>query len=71
MKPQDLLFIIALAVLMYKRNPMWLVVGGVVFVLLSIPLFQLQIFFTAQRLVMYAAAFLLAAVILLWFKKGK
>ena len=64
MKPQDLLFIIALIFLLWRRNPQYLVVAGLFCLFVSMPLFQLWIFFTAERLAWYAAGFLLLAVIL-------
>lgn len=69
MKIQDILFIIILLGLLYKRSPVlvaWVVFGAV---LIAIPLFQLQIFFTAQRLMYYAFALMLVATLLFLFKK--
>jgi hypothetical protein len=63
MKPQDIVFIIGLVFVLYKRNPTYATVIGLVLLLLSIPLFYLQIFFTAQRFVMYAAGFLLVSAV--------
>ena len=56
MKPQDIFFIVLFAGLLLTRKPKMLVFAGLVCLLCSIPLFYLWIFFTAQRLVMYAAA---------------
>ncbi len=70
MKPQDILFIIVIIALIWRRNPKWAIVVGVISFCLSIPLFQLQIFFTAERLVMYAAGFILLGIILLHLKKS-
>ena len=65
MKIQDISFIIALVFLILLKRPRWLVISGMVAILLSMPLFHLKIaLFTAQRLVMYAAAFFLANVII-------
>lgn len=69
MKIQDIIFILLLIVLLYKRNQylfIWCAFGAV---LLAIPLFQLQIFFTAQRLMYYAYALILLATLLFFFKK--
>lgn len=68
MKPQDILFIIVLSFLLYKHNPKWFIVAGLLSLVLSIPLFHFWIFFTAERLVWYAAAFFFVAICLLLFK---
>ncbi len=57
MKIQDILFFIVLAWLIMKRQPRNFVIAGLFCLLLSIPLFSLWIFFTAERLTWYAAAF--------------
>ena len=65
MKVQDIAFIIALIVLVALRRPKWLVISGMIAILLSMPLFYMKIaLFTAQRLVMYAAAFYLVSAII-------
>lgn len=63
-KPQDLTFFIVLALLLLKRNTRWFVYAGLVSLALSIPLFAKWIFFTAERLTWYSAAFFLIAVLL-------
>lgn len=69
MKPQDILFIIVLLLLLWKRNPKWFVIAGLVSLLLAMPLFYSWIFFTAERFVSYAVAFLFIATCLLVLKK--
>lgn len=69
MKPQDILFFIVLAMLLLIQKPRILVVAGLVCFMLAIPLFSSWIFFTAQRLVYYGAAFLLVGSVLLLRKK--
>ena len=69
MKIQDFAFFIAFLSLLIYGKPKILVGAAIVCLLLSIPLFQLWIFFTAQRLVEYAFFFLVAAL-LLSFKKS-
>ncbi|MBI4091603.1 MAG: hypothetical protein HY427_00120 [Candidatus Levybacteria bacterium] len=64
MKIQDVVFIIIASFLIYKQNPRWLVAAGLLFLILSFPLFSFWIFYTAQRLTYYAAAFFLAAIII-------
>lgn len=62
-KPQDILFVIALLALIYFNRPRLTTGAGVALLVLSVPLFAFWIFFTAERLVMYAAAFFLLAII--------
>jgi len=64
MKPQDLVFLFAVAFLLWKRNPRYFVIAGLTMLTVAIPLFAKWIFFTAERLTMYAAACMLIAVIL-------
>lgn len=67
MKPQDIIFFLILAFLIYKRKSRWLVIVGILSLLISIPLFAKWIFFTAERLTWYAAGFFFIACILeLW-----
>lgn len=65
MKPQDIIFIIILIIFIFLRRPRLLIGTGLICLLLSIPLFAFWIFFTAERLVWYAASFLLAAIFML------
>lgn len=69
MKPQDILFILILLGLLFFRKPKFIVWAGILCLILSIPLFAHWVFFTAERLVMYAAGFLLVAIIYLLFTK--
>ncbi|MCL4360148.1 hypothetical protein M1555_02740 [Patescibacteria group bacterium] len=64
MKPQDFLFVILFAVLLILRRPRLLVFAGLGCLLLAIPLFAGWIFFTAERLTWYAAAFFLTFIVL-------
>src|SRR3989344_8282110 len=64
MKLQDILFFIVFLILIYKRKPEWFAGAGLICLILSIPLFSLWVFFTAQRLVYYAAGFFIASIIL-------
>lgn len=59
MKPQDVIFLGILVVLAILRKPIYLVWAGLLSLVLSIPLFAGWIFFTAEHLVWYAAAFFL------------
>lgn len=64
MKPQDLLFFATFAVLLYVRRPILFVWAGLVSLVVSLPLFAFWIFFTAERLTWYAAAFFLSGIVL-------
>jgi hypothetical protein len=63
MKIQDIAFFIILLFLVFKRDTKWAVAFGLISLALSIPLFSFWIFFTAERLTWYAAAFFLLAII--------
>jgi len=68
MKIQDILFLMVVLALFYKRNPKWFVLVGLLCLALAVPLFSMWIFFTAERLTWYAAAFFLLAIIFYLFK---
>jgi hypothetical protein len=63
MKPQDLIFFSILAILLLIRKPKLLLYAGLACILFSIPLFAKWVFFTAERLIWYAYAFLLIFVL--------
>jgi len=63
-KPQDILFIFALVLLLYKRNPNYFTIVGLICLAVSMPLYYKWIFFTAQRFTLYAFIFLVIAVLL-------
>jgi len=65
MKIQDVVFLIVFALLILKRNSAWSTVAGLICLVLSIPLFAAWVFFTAQHLVWYAAAFFLLSLVFL------
>lgn len=67
MKPQDIIFVLLVLFLLYKRNPQWAAGAGIVSLLIAIPLFAKWIFFTAERLTWYAAAFFLLSIVLHMF----
>ena len=62
-KPQDLLFILVLILLLLKRDGRWFAFAGIICLGVSAPLFAKWIFFTAQHLVYYAFTFFLVAVL--------
>lgn len=64
MKSQDILFFIILVLLFWKRSPRLFVWSGLLCLLFAIPLFSFWVFFTAERLVWYAAAFFIVAILL-------
>ena len=63
MKPQDIIFLIIFAVLLIMKKQQWFVYAGLGSLVLAIPLFASWVFFTAERLTWYAAAFLGTAII--------
>lgn len=71
MKPQDILFILVLVGLFYKKNPKFFVIAGSACLLVSIPLFATWTFFTAERLTWYAAGFFLIAIVFSIWKKNE
>ena len=64
MKIQDIGFIMVFLVLIAVRKDRWFVLAGLTSLILAIPLFTKWVFFTAQRLTWYAAAFFFAAIII-------
>jgi hypothetical protein len=64
MKIQDGLLIVILGVALLIRKPAILAVLGLFFLLVAIPLYDKWIFFTAERLVMYAAVCFLFSIFL-------
>ncbi|OGK31093.1 hypothetical protein A3F29_04515 [Candidatus Roizmanbacteria bacterium RIFCSPHIGHO2_12_FULL_33_9] len=68
MKIQDIVFILVLLFLIYKRDSKWATLAGLSSLVLAIPLFATWIFFTAERLTWYAATFFLLSIIFLLLK---
>jgi len=68
MKIQDIVFFIVFISLLIKRDPRLAAGAGIISLILSIPLFSFWIFFTAERLTWYVAAFFLLSVIFHLFK---
>lgn len=62
MKIQDVIFFIVFLFFLLRREPRFAVLGGLVSLMVSIPLFSAWIFFTAERLTWYAFAFFLLAI---------
>lgn len=69
MKIQDILFLVVLIFLIFKKDSRLSLYAGVGSILLSIPLFYLQIFFTAEHLIWYSAGFLVLTLALTVFKE--
>jgi hypothetical protein len=65
MKPQDVIFGLLFLFVLWRQKSQPAVFLGLSCLLLAMPLFQFWIFFTAERLVWYATAFLMYAVVLL------
>lgn len=63
MKPQDIAFIVVFLLLLALRKQKLFIYAGLGSLLLAIPLFAKWIFFTAERLTWYAAAFFLASLL--------
>jgi hypothetical protein len=68
-KIQDILFLLGLFFLIYKKDSRLSLIVGISLLFVAIPLFFLQIFFTAQHLVYYSAAFILLSVFIMIFKE--
>lgn len=66
MKFQDIFFVAFLIFLIiFRRNsPKTFIVLGIICFVISVPLFYFWIFFTAQRVVMYGAGFVLLGLLL-------
>lgn len=64
MKLQDIVFFIILIALLVKHNPRWFVIFGLVCLAVSSPLFAGWIFFTAERLTWYGAAFIATSLLI-------
>lgn len=64
MKPQDILFFVVFIALIMLRRPRVFVAFGLISVVTAIPLFSLHVFFTAERLTWYAAAFFIAYILI-------
>ena len=69
MKIQDLIFLIIFILVIIKRDSRLATIIGIACLALSIPLFALYVFFTAEHLVYYAAAFFLLSIVLLFKNK--
>lgn len=71
MKPQDFFLLILLVGFIWKNDKNWTTAAGIIFLILSIPLFSKHIFFTAQQLVYFAALYFLVAMIQVTIYKDK
>lgn len=63
MKIQDLLFTLVFLLILWRQSPGLAAKLGIGSLILALPLFAGHVFFTAERLTWYAAAFLAYAVI--------
>jgi len=63
MKIQDFVFLLVFVGVFLRRQPRAVVIAGLACLALSLPLFSLWMFFTAERLTWYAAAFFLSAIL--------
>ena len=71
MKIQDLIFIAIFSLVIWRRNYRLALGLGLGCLVLAIPLFKFWIFFTAERLTWYAAAFILLALGLKLLKQSR
>jgi len=69
MKIQDILFLVAFLFLIFKRDSKLSLYFGLGSILVSIPLFYFQVFFTAERLIWYSFAFIVLSIIVMIFKE--
>lgn len=71
MKPQDFIFFVILAFLIWRRSPKLAVILGLASLIIAIPLFATWTFFTAERLTWYAEAFFLLSILFYLWKPHK
>lgn len=71
MKPQDLVFFVIFIGLLFTGKTKWLVLAGLGSLVLAIPLFAKWVFFTAERLTWYAAAFFLTFILISLIRPDK
>lgn len=64
MKLQDIVFLIILVTLFVRKNPRWFVIFGLTCFIIATPLFAGWIFFTAERLTWYGAAFIATSLLI-------
>jgi len=64
MKVQDLGFFLLFLLVLWRRNSRVSIIIGLMSLFLAMPLFKFWIFFTAERLTWYAAAFFALAILL-------
>lgn len=64
LKPQDIVFIIVLVLLLLRKDARLFIAAGLVSLAISMPLFAKWIFFTAERLVLYGFIFLVLSILL-------
>ncbi len=62
MKPQDIIFFIIFVLVFLRKDHRFAAGVGLICIIASIPLFAFWIFFTAQRLIWYAAFFIILSV---------
>jgi hypothetical protein len=71
MKIQDLGFFLLFGLVLWRRNSRLSIIIGLICLILAIPLFKFWIFFTAERLTWYAAAFFAFAILTQIFDLAK
>lgn len=65
MKLQDIIFLLILGCIIFKKNSRLAAGIGLLCLLFAIPLFAKWIFFTAERLTWYGAGFIIVSMVLI------
>lgn len=68
MKLQDIFLLLLLIVLIISKKPKLAAASGLIFYVISIPLFFLWIFFTAQRLIAWGTFYIFISAIWMLMK---
>ena len=63
MKIQDILFFAVFGTMLLLRKPKLMGIAGLMCLVFAMPLFALHVFFTAERLTWYAAAFFFVSLV--------
>jgi len=71
MKIQDIVLVLLIAILLWRRNPYYLVTAGLGLLVVSMPLFATWVFFTAERFTYYAGVCFLLAIFLFFLHNKK
>lgn len=64
---QDIIFFAFILLIFFIKKPKYPYIGGLICLILAIPLFSFWKFYTAERLTWYAAAFFLLEIFFIVF----